>query len=195
MAVTVHARDVDPGRLALMKTTLANDLVSLAGNVSGGQDIVYRDLRPTDLNNGVLIGKLDNPALTADTYANDVYSTWTRLGPQQAVGIYGFADLSANPIVDEATFAAGPLTLAICVLDQIYASTTDMRGYFFPPIVWTPNEHVTISLLSHAGASAHADAFQWLGIIAEPVLTVAKPRPLMPAAMGGDPSGRVPGAI
>ncbi len=187
MSVVVHANDIDNAALSQMRTQLAADLVRLAANSSGGQDIVYRDLRPTDLNNGTLIGQLDNPAMTADTYAIDAYSTWTRLGPNQAVGIFGFADISAAPKVDEVSFQAGPVTLAILVLDQIYAATNDVRGFIFPPIVWVPNEHVRVDFLSHTTNSAHVDAFQWIGLVAEIESTVVKPRQLL--------SGRVPGMV
>lgn len=193
MSVTVHANDVDNNALSAMRTKLANDLGRLAANSSGGQDVVYRDLRPTDLNNGAVLGQVDNPALTADQYTTDVYSTWTRLGPNQAVGIFGFADISAAPKIDEVTMSAGPIVLAILVLDQIYASTTDVRGFFFPPIVWVPNEHVRIDMLSHTTNSAHVDAFQWLGIVAEIESTVAKPRRLLQGADYGA-LGAVPGA-
>ncbi len=182
MSVVVHARDFAPQDLAAMRTQLAADLVQLAAGVSGGQDI------------GTLLGQLDTPALTADTYATDVYSTWSKLGPQQAFGLYGFASLSKAPILDEITAIAGPYTLAIVELDQTYANTADIRCFFVPPITWAPNEHVRLDMLSHAGGSAHADPFEWMALIAEIESTVVKPRRLMPAGPGGGP-GRVPGSV
>lgn len=191
----VCIRDLDPMSVSRLRTVLAQDLVALARGASGpNMDIVYRDLRPTDLNNGVLIGKLDNPALTADTYANDVYATWTKLTQNQAVGIQAIADLGPVPAIDEITFTAAPTTIGIVPVDQAWANSIDARCYFIDPPVWQPNEHVNVGLLSHAGASAHADSFQWVGIVAENQSTVGLPRVLLPGRQAGQP-GRVPGHI
>jgi hypothetical protein len=188
MAVTVPAKDVTLDQLANLRRTLANDLGALVAGPAQAADTVYRDVRPTDFNNNVLIGKLDNPTLTADVYANDIYSTWVQLGPQQVLGIYGFADLGATPVIDEITFQAGAQVLSINVLSQTYANTVDARAFFFPPIVYNVNEHVNIAMLSHAGATIHTESFEWIGIIAEITSHVAPPRRMLPGQ-------RVPGAI
>lgn len=188
MATTISAKDITVDQVQNLRRTLANDLGSLVAGPASGADSVYRDARPTDFNNGTLIGRLDTPALTADTYTTDVYATWTALGPQQVLGIYGFADVSASPLIDEITFQAGASVLSINVLTALYANTDEVKGYFIPPIVWNVNEHVNISMLSHAGGGAHADAFVWIGLIAEMTSHVSRPRPLLPGQ-------RVPGSI
>ena len=188
MAITIPSRDITTDQIAALRRSLANDLQTLVGGPAGAADTVYRDVRPTDFNNGVLLGRLDTPALTADVYTNDVYATWTQLGPQQVLGIYGIADVSAAPLIDEITFSAGASVLSINELTQAWANTIDARAFFYPPIVWNVNEHVNISLLSHVGGSNHADAFQWIGIIAEITSHVALPRKLLPGQ-------KVPGMI
>jgi hypothetical protein len=82
-------------------------------------------------------------------------------------------------------------------LDQTYANTADIRCFFVPPITWAPNEHVRLDMLSHAGGSNHADAFEWLALIAEIESTVVKPRRLMVAPPGSPAGslGRVPGSV
>lgn len=192
MAVSVPVRDVTPQDLAAMRVQLAHDLQTIVGGVSGGQDVVYRDLRPTDLNNGTLVAGLQNPAVTANTYTTDVYSSWTALGPQQAVGIYGYADLSVAPFADEFTFVAGPYTLSICVVDQAYANTQDTRVLFWPPLVWVPNEHLRIDVISRSTLAASLYNLQWIGILAEITKTVVPPRQLV-AGANGQP--RVPGMV
>lgn len=191
----VSIRDLDPMSLSRLRTVLAQDLVALARGSSGpNMDIVYRDVRPTDLNNGTLIGKLDNPSLTADTYANDVYSTWTKLTQNQALGVQALADEGPVPSIDEITFVAAPTTIGIVPTDQAWCNSIDARIYFIDPPVWQPNEHPNISLLGHVTTSAHADSFQWVGIIAENQSTVGLPRVLLPSKVAGQP-GRVPGHI
>lgn len=177
MAVTVSIRDLTPDVVSLQRTTMMQDLQDMLTPVAGNQPIIIRDVRPTDFNNGTLIGQLDTPVLTADTYNTDVYSSWTKLNsPTQLLGILGFANLSGRPILDELTFIASGQTLSINVIDQTYCNTVDSRVYFFPPLVWTFNEHVRIDMLSHAGGAAHLQPFQWVGLIAETQSVIVPPR-------------------
>ena len=193
--LTVNARDLDPGSMTRLRTVLATDLVALARGSSGpNTDIVYRDLRPTDLNSGTLIGRLDNPVLTADTLNTDIYSTWANLTQNQAVGITALADVGPVPLIDEVQFVAAPTTIGICVVTQAWTNSVDARAFFIDPPVWVPQEHVQVNLLSHAGGAVHADGFQWQGVIAENMKTVGAPRTLLPPLGPGLPA-RVPGHV
>src|SRR5580700_5671852 len=184
----VCIRDLDPTTTSRLRTVLSNDLVALARGSSGpNMDIVYRDIRPTDLNNGVVIGKLDNPALTGDTYNNDIYSSWLKLTQNQAIGVQALCDQGPAPVVDELTFVAAPSTIGIVPVDQAWCNTIDSRIYFIDPPVWQPNEHVQINMLGHTTVSAHVDSFQWLGVIAENQSNVALPRVLLPSKTPGGP--------
>ncbi len=193
MAVLIPAVQADHATVAAMKRQLALDLMSMVKDANGGIDVVYRPLRPTDLNNGTVLGRTVSGALTGGTVATDIFSSWTNLTAVQAVGIYGFASLAANPLIDEIQFVVGSgggsQTLAIIELDEIYA-LQEAVGYFLPPVVWQPNEHVGVALL--AGTSVTNEQISLLGYVAEPAgKTVVRPRTLV--SRGGMPA--IPGMI
>lgn len=193
MAVLVPAIQADHATIAAIKRQLALDLMSMVKDANGGIDVVYRPLRPTDLNNGTTLGRTVSGSLTGGTVATDIFSTWTNLTAVQAVGIYGYAALSANPLIDEIQFVVGAgggsQTLAIVELDEMYALQESV-GYFVPPICWQPNEHLGIALL--AGTSVTNEPISLMGYIAEPAgKTVVRPRTLV--TRGGAPA--IPGMI
>jgi hypothetical protein len=188
MAITVSPRDLTPANIADQRTTLMRDLQAMLAPVAGSQPIVCRDVRPTDFNNGTLVGQLSNPALTANTYNTDIYSSWTKLLPTQVLGLIGFCNLSGTPRIDELEFHASGQVLGIQVVDLAYSNTIDSRVFFFPPITWVYNEHVQIDMLSYAGATLSQCPFEWLGIIAETQSQVVPPRQI-------GAGGKIPGMI
>jgi len=172
MSTFVLGTQINPDRLAQLRVTLARDLTTIVQDANRGVNVVVRDLRPTDLNNGTLKGAVTTGALTADTLASDAYSSWTALTATQAVGIYGLANTTASPAVSEVQFIAGPYTLAITEIGMMYAANQTF-GYFVDPITWLPTEHVNISYLS---PTTQTDTVEWMGYIAEQDKLVAPPR-------------------
>lgn len=179
MSTLLTAREADVNLIARMKAQLIADLTQIVRSTSGVIDLVYRNVRPTDFQNGTVTGRLNNPnALVANTYATDQWPNFT-LTSTQALGIFGYAAIGANPQIDELTFIAGPVTLSITPLDVLYAEVDRVKAYIIDPIVWGPTEHVRIDVLAGAAVAQFAEQFAFEGIIVEPEKLVAKPRTLV----------------
>ena len=164
---------------------LARDLETiLRDHVGKGPAITIRDLRPTDVNNGTLIGAITTPVLTADTYNNNVYSSFT-LNDHQVIGIYGLAVKSGQPALDELTWVVNSVTTGVNVLTQAWVNTVDPRALFYPPLVWPFSSTVQVNMLSHAGAVVNANVIEWLGVVAETQSAYsATPPMLVPGQVG-----------
>lgn len=168
MAVLVPGAEANKNSVARMKTDLAQTLMDIVRDANQGMDIIYRPLLVTDLLNGTVTGRANNQvALTANTLATDTFANFT-LTATQALGIYGFTAMAANPLIDEVDFQAGSaLTLAKIHLDEIYGHIQPTMGYIVDPIIWQPLEHVNISLLAGSAVSINAESFALLGYLAE----------------------------
>jgi hypothetical protein len=136
--------------------------------VGTAQDLIYRDLEPGDIYNSAQ-AEYNNPvALTADTFAADVYAApLATPTTQQAIGIFGIELLSpTTPALDIFTLGVGGATWGRFFLDILFGEVKRI-GIFDPPLLWGPNQHITIGMESHVGALINTESFAILGVVAE----------------------------
>lgn len=185
MSVIVPNTLMPPGLLVQMKAKLASDIqevVRASSTGVAGQQLTYRDLLPNDVGiysgetlTGPNIGRTANPALVAETPFPNSFPNFTATS-FQSFGIYGYASLSPNPLIDEIDFSVGSAaTLAKIPLDILYAEQ-DVIGYFSDPLIYNPQETVNVTLLSQVAVAAGTESFQILGYVAEPVGRNVTPR-------------------
>lgn len=174
-AVIVVSSQIDLPTLAFLKKQLAGQLTGIVSSALGGTvPVIYRPAIAQDFNvNGtptLTNARLSTSSLTAATVNASVFKT--ALPNNKAIGIYGYAALSAIPNIDAIIFSiGGAKTLAQIQLTEIYANQETV-GYF-DPIIFYPNQTIQIGLLSHDGVTT-AEEFDLLAYVAEPVgLTLA----------------------
>ena len=113
-----------------------------------------------------MVGAITTPALTADVYSPNVYSSLV-LNDHMIVGIYGIAVKAGTPLLDELTWIVNDKTTGVNVLTQAWVNTEDPRAIIYPAVVWPYSSNVQVNMLSHKGGVAGANVIEWLGVVAE----------------------------
>jgi hypothetical protein len=155
--------------VARLRKGLAEKMQKVLG-AGTAQDLIYRDLEPTDILNGTVTGQLSNPnALTANTLQADQFAAPNATpATNQAFGVYGIELINpTGPHLDLITFGVGGATWGRFMLDILYGEQRAI-GIIDPPLLWGPSQHMAIGLLSGPGvAAANGEIFALLGLVAE----------------------------
>ena len=172
-AITIPASKLDYSQATAMRLALRDLTQAQVQATMGGQGTIVRDLAAYDVsgavNGGARYGRLSNVnTLVARTwFVNDL--GFLKIPQYQAIGIYGYQALAANPLIDAIAFSlGGGAVLGQFWLAPIYADSVSTIGYFDPPIVYRPGQQFGVNLLSEAGVAAGAESYQLLGYVAEP---------------------------
>ena len=171
MPVNLFPRaSVDQGAITQMRQKSGKVVQDLARGTNSVANLLYRNLRATDVEGGTLTGHLVNPsALTANQYATDVFPNFTTK-QTQAFAIFGIALLNDAPTLDEVTIYVGADIVAVLPLGEIKApasGTTPQEGYIFDPVWVPPQTHCRIDLLSGDGQTISLEAFNLIGYVGE----------------------------
>ncbi len=168
---------------------LGTDLIAiLRASVGPGAPINLREADATDFSNDVTTGALGLPTLTADTWNDDCYSTFT-LSDQQCLGIAGLVYTSGVPVIDEGAYKVLDQTFGTFEFSRAWANTRMPEAWIYPAWVWPPKAHVQIELLSHLGSAGNPGFIQWIALMAEANSQYASnPKTLAPG-------NRIPGWI
>lgn len=176
----VIASQIKPEDLRALRIGTITQVMRNAKGSTPTASIIYRPLFAQDVNanatSTLYNARLGTTSftLTAATWSTGTYS---RTLPQNtSAGIYGYYDLSANPLIDGVRLGLGAAqTLAQIDVVPIYANP-EATGYFTEPVIWQPSTQVYISYLSDAGFTSSTEPHNFLGYIAEPAgLTLVPP--------------------
>lgn len=170
MPVNLFPRaSVDQGAITQMRQKSAQVVQDLARGTNSVANLLYRNLRATDVY-GSLQGHLTNPAaLVDDTYLVDAFPLFTTT-QTQAFAIFGIALLNDAPTLDEITVYVGADIVAVLPLGEIKApasGTTPQEGYIFDPVWIPPQTHCRIDLLSGDGQTISTELFNLIGYVGE----------------------------
>jgi len=178
MALLIPAAQTDINSLKVLRDSTISKC-NKAVEATTSQSLIFRDLTPQDLTpgtGGLTTARFSNPnAMVSETPINLFNYNLLNM---QAIGIYGYAAIAANPQIDQITFSVGSAAvLAQYFLDSIYADQTQTTGYF-EPIIWTPQQNLVISGLAGAAVAANGETFVLLGIVVEPEGRTVQPVPV-----------------
>lgn len=165
------AEGVDYSQNAAIKMALRTRIQEQVARTTG-QATLIRDLTPSDLtaiaNGAAGFSQLSNQnALVADTYfSKDV--GFTKVGVNQAIGIFGFVQQTPAPKIQQIRFTQGAsVPMAQFWLPPLYADEAANIGYFDPPVIWGPQQSVGIDLLANAAVTAKAENYGLYGFVCE----------------------------
>ena len=161
---------VDQGAITQMRQKSGTVVQDLARGTNQVANLLYRNLRASDVTGTIPTGHLVNPgALTANTYATDVFPNFTTK-QTQAFAIFGIALLNAAPTLDEITIYVGADIVAVLPLGEIKApaaGTQPQEGFIFDPVWVPPQTHCRIDLLSGDGQTISLEKFDLIGYVGE----------------------------
>lgn len=181
MSRAFPARFISPDQLAAIRRQLKAQLETIVRSaINTGPEIVVRDLVPADFNGTPTASQYTNQTLgVVNTYVAATTAN-PALANNQAVGIYGIADLAAVPTLMENRFQLGAAALMSQVrMDEAYATGVNLI-YLDPPVVYKPLETINWQQLFNAATAAGAEAISLIGYICEPsgkTITLMHDRP------------------
>ncbi|MGH7639496.1 MAG: hypothetical protein ACREN7_00190 [Candidatus Dormibacteria bacterium] len=171
-SILVPSSQADIALLKVLKDSLVSNLNTAVRNVLGpDQPLIVRDLTAQDIfpnaTGGLFTSRMSNPvAMTAQTLTTLIQ---TPMSNQQAFGLYGYAPLSASPLIDVIQFGNGTaVTYARFVVDNIFADTLETVGYFNGPVYWTPNQTFTMQAIANSAVGSGDETFALYGLVVEP---------------------------
>lgn len=171
MSRSLPARFIDPNTLVAIRLQLKAQLEGIVLTAIGGGTgtaVIVRDLVPADFNGTATGSQYTNQSLgVVNTY---VAATTTNpaLANNQAVGIYGIADLAAVPTLMENRFQLGAAELMAQVrMDEAYATGVNLI-YLDPPVIYKPLETINWQQLFNAATAIGAEAISLIGYVCEP---------------------------
>lgn len=169
MSRSLPARFISPEQLFQVRSSLKNILEGIVHNAVGADAVlIVRDLVPADFNGTGTASQYTNQALGAV----NTYVAGTTVNPalanNQAVGVYGVADLAAVPTLMENRFQLGSASLMSQVrMDEAYATGVNLI-YMDPPVIYRPLETINWQQLFNAATAIGAEAISLIGYICEP---------------------------
>lgn len=170
-AVLTPGGVIDYSQVTAIKMALRARLQEQVARTTG-QATLVRDLAPYDVSGAAAAAagysQLFNVnALVADTwFAKDL--GYTKLGVNQALGIFGFVQEQAAPKVKAIRFTVGAsVPLAQFFLAPLYADQTSNIGYFDPPVVFGPQQSIGVDLLANFAVVAAAEKYTLYGFVCE----------------------------
>lgn len=171
-AVLTPGGAIDYSQVTAIKMSLRSRLQEQVARTTG-QSTLIRDLAAYDISGSAAAAsgysQLNNVnALVADTYkVKDL--GFTKLGVNQAIGIFAYVQESPTPHIKAIRFTQGAsVPLAQFWLSPIYADATSNVGYFDPPVVFGPQQSVGVDLLANAAVLAAAENYTLYGFVCEP---------------------------
>lgn len=176
-AVLTPGNAIDFSQVTAIKMALRSRLQEQVARTTG-QATLIRDLAPYDVSGAAAAAagysQLSNVnALVADTWlAKDL--GFTKIGVNQAIGIFGFVQETAAPKIKAIRFTVGAsVPLAQFFLAPLYADQASNVGYFDPPIVYGPQQSIGVDLLARAATVATTEPYTLYGFVCEiPGMTV-----------------------
>lgn len=177
-AVLTPGGAIDYSQVTAIKMALRSRLQEQVARTTG-QATLIRDLAAYDISGAAAAAaqyaQLSNVnALVANTWlAKD--QGFTKLGVNQAFGIFAFVQETAAPKIKAIRFTMGAsVPLAQFWLAPLYADQQSNIGYFDPPIVYGPQQSIGVDLLAAAAVVAAAESYTLYGFVCEiPLATVA----------------------
>lgn len=177
-AVLTPGNAIDYSQVTAIKMALRSRLQEQVARTTG-QATLIRDLAPYDVSGAApaaaQYAQLSNVnALVANTWlAKD--QGFTKLGVNQAIGIFGFVQETAAPNIKLIRFTMGAsVPLAQFALAPLYADQASNVGYFDPPVVYGPQQSIGVDLLAKAAVVAATENYTLYGFVCEiPLATVA----------------------
>lgn len=176
-AVLTPGQAIDFSQVTAIKMALRSRLQEQVARTTG-QATLIRDLAAYDVSGAAAAAaqyaQLSNVnALVANTWlAKD--QGFTKLGVNQAIGIFGYVQETAAPKIKAIRFTVGAsVPLAQFWLSPVYADAESNVGYFDPPVVYGPQQSIGVDLLASAAVVATAEAYSLYGFVCEiPGMTV-----------------------
>lgn len=170
--VLTPGRAIDYSQVTAIKMALRNRLQEQVARTTG-QATIIRDVAAYDIS-GAAGGAtnfdyLDNVnTTTAHTwFAKDL--GFTKLGVNQALGIFGYVQMTPGPQILAIRFTQGAsVPLAQFWLAPLYADGDSNIGYFDPPVVWGPQQSIGVDLLTATAVTAHTEKYHLYGFVCEP---------------------------
>lgn len=177
-AVLTPGAAIDYSQVTAIKMALRSRLQEQVARTTG-QATLIRDLAPYDVSGAAAAAaqyeQLTNVnALVAHTWqAKD--QGFTKLGVNQAAGIFAFVQETASPHIKGIRFTMGAsVPLAQFWLAPVYADAQSNVGYFDPPVVYGPQQSIGVDLIANAAVVAAAELYTLYGFVCEiPLATVA----------------------
>jgi hypothetical protein len=176
-SVLTPGQAIDYSQVTAIKMALRSRLQEQVARTTG-QATLIRDLAPYDISGAAAAAaqyaQLSNVnALVANTWlAKD--QGFTKLGVNQALGIFAFAQEQPAPKIKGIRFTVGAsVPLAQFWLAPLYADQSSNIGYFDPPIVYGPQQSIGVDLISSAAVVAATELYTLYGFVCEiPGMTV-----------------------
>jgi len=173
----VPANQLDLGQIGAYRSALANAL-NIAVQAGTNNQLFPRDLVASDFtsagNNGVPIAKV-RFNVVGPVGAAVWYKAFAGTQPQNtAIGIIGYGQLAASPVLSALRFAQGPAVSGyFYALDPIYADTQVRIGYFDTPVLFLPGLPIELDVWTDEGlaTSEISEDFALMGITVEPAGT------------------------
>jgi hypothetical protein len=177
-AVLTPGQAIDYSQVTAIKMALRSRLQEQVARTTG-QATLIRDLAAYDISGAAAAAaqysQLSNVnALVANTWdAKD--QGFTKLGVNQAVGIFGFVQEFPAPKIKAMRFTMGAsVPLAQFWLAPVYADGQSNIGYFDPPVVYGPQQSIGVDLLGSGAVVAATEVYSLYGFVCEiPLATVA----------------------
>lgn len=179
----IPAHAVPFGTEQSLRQALGQRLIAAVQKVGGNLQgtLLYRQLLAEDIQSASASTRMTNANSTSLSTSAFVSmfagSAGFSLPVNQAIGIYGFMEYEASPLIDQVKFFLGASGTPISLLNvcEIYRDNRVTCGYFEPQI-WKPQDVMDVQLRAFASVAQNVSSFQLLGLIAEPVGLNITPR-------------------
>lgn len=177
------AHQVPFGLEQQLRATLGARLEALVQKVGGNAQgtLIYRQLLAEDIQSASASTRMTNAnatSLSTSTFVSMFAgSSGFTLPVNQAIGLYGFMEYEASPLVDQIKFFLGASGTPLSLINacEIYRDNRVTCGYF-EPMLWKPQDIMDVQLRAFAAVAQNVSSFQLLGLIAEPIGLNITPR-------------------